>query len=165
MAKTTVKKESEIEKLMKKLKPAQVRFIQLYMGMEDGKCYNNATLAYLTAYDIDTPTRRVKDSVTGKEDYTAQYKSAKTNGYKLLTNADIQKLRNAILDDIGINTQWIKRRYSDIASQSKNLPLALASTDRLAKITGVVKEDNTKVDIPQLTELGETIKALLTPKK
>ncbi len=165
MAKKTVQKESEIEKLTKKLKPAQVRFIQLYMGMEDGKCYNNATLAYITAYDIDTPLRRIKDPKTGIEDFTAQYKSAKTSGYRLLTSVDIQKLRNAILDDIGVNTQWIKRRYSDIASQSKNLPLALASTDRLAKITGVVKEDNTKVDIPQLTELGETIKALLTPKK
>ena len=165
MAKKTVQKESEIEKLTKKLKPAQVRFIQLYMGMEDGKCYNNATLAYLTAYNIETSTRKVKDPVTGIEGYTKEYKSAKSSGYDLLTKPDIQKLRNAILDDIGVNTQWIKRRYSDIASQSKNLPLALASTDRLAKITGVVKEDNAKVDIPQLTELGETIKALLTPKK
>lgn len=165
MAKRIPKQESEIERLTNKLKPAQVRFIQLYMGMEDGKCYNNATLSYLTAYNVETSTRKVKDPVTGIESYTKEYLNAKSRGYELVTNRDIQKLRNAILDDIGVNKEWIKRRYSDIASQSKNLPLSLASTDRLAKITGVVKEDSNKVDIPQLTELGETIKALLTPKK
>lgn len=159
MAKRTAKQESELEKLLKKLKPAQIRFTYLYMGAEDGKCYNNATLSYIRAYEIETST--VKDPKTG--DYDPKYKSAKQMGYKLLTTIDIQKLRNCLLDEIGIDTQWIKRRYADIATQNKNLPLALASTDRLAKITGVVQDDKTKIDIPQLTELGDTIKQLLTP--
>lgn len=158
MAKRTAKQESDLEKLLKKLKPAQIRFTYLYMGAEDGKCYNNATLSYLRAYGIETSTQKQAD---GK--YTGEYLNAKSRGYELVTKSDIQKLRNLILDQIGIDTEWIKRRYADIATQNKNLPLALASTDRLAKITGVVQDDKTKVDIPQLTELGDTIKALLTP--
>lgn len=158
MAKRSAKQESELQKLLNKLKPAQVRFTYLYMGAEDGKCYNNATLSYLRAYGIETSTQKQAD---GK--YTSEYLNAKSRGYELVTKSDIQKLRNCILDEIGVDTEWIKRRYADIATQNKNLPLALASTDRLAKITGVVVDDTKKVDIPQLTELGNTIKLLLTP--
>lgn len=164
MATRTAKKESDLEKLMKKLKPAQIRFVYLYMGAEDGKCYNNATASYIRAYEIDTPTRKVK-LPDGSEGYTSEYKSAKTKGYQLLTNGDIQKLRNLLLSEIGIDKEWIKRRYADFAVQNKNPALALTATDRLAKITGVVIDDTKKVDIPQITELANAIKGILTPKK
>jgi len=82
-----------------------------------------------------------------------------------LTNLDIQKLRHHILLDQGFNTDNIKKRYVEIANQNKNLPLALSANDRIAKITGVVKDDSKQVDIPQLTELTEHIKRILTPKK
>lgn len=159
MAKRSAKQESELEKLLNKLKPAQIRFTYLYMGAEDGKCYNNATMSYIRAYEITTTTS--KDPKTG--DYTPEYKSAKTMGYQLLTKPDIQKLRTLLLTDIGVDKEWIKRRYADFAVQNKNPALALTATDRLAKITGVVVDDTKKVDIPQLTELGNTIKLLLTP--
>ena len=164
MATRTAKKESELEKLLKKLKPAQIRFTYLYMGAEDGKCYNNATASYIRAYEIDTPTRKVK-LPDGSEGYTPEYKSAKTKGYQLLTNGDIQRLRILILDAQGIDKDWIKRRYADFATQNKNPALALTATDRLAKITGVVVDDKVKVDLPQITELADAIKGILTPKK
>lgn len=157
--KVTIKDEIEI--LTTKLKPAQVRFVYLYMGSEDGKCFNNATLSYITAYNIDTSLRR--NEKTGK--FTNEYLTAKTCGYELLTKPDIQKLRHHILIDQGYNTENIKKRYAEIASQNKNLPLALSATDRIAKITGIIKDDSKQVDIPQLTELTEHIKRILTPKK
>ena len=164
MATRTAKKESDLEKLMKKLKPAQIRFTYLIMGAEDGKCYNIFFFNHKTAYEIETSTRKVK-LPDGSEGYTPEYKSAKSNGHRLLTNADIQKLRNIILSEIGIDKEWIKRRYADFAIQNKNPALALTATDRLAKITGVVVDDKVKVDLPQITELADAIKGILTPKK
>lgn len=170
MKKTTKKKtkktekiEDDLKSLLKKMKPAHIRFTTLYMGGEDGSCFNNAVKSYLRAYDIDTPTIKVKQE-NGKEDYTKEYKSAKTNGYKLLTNADIQKLRNLILLESGFDISMIKKRYAELAYQNKNLVIAVQATDRVAKIAGVISDDK-KVDIPQLTELGESIKSLLTPKR
>jgi hypothetical protein len=157
--KVTIKDEIAI--LTTKLKPAMVRFVYLYMGSEDGKGFNNATLSYIIAYNVETSLRR--NEKTGK--YSKEYINAKTRGYELLTNRDIQKLRHHILLDQGFNTDNIKKRYVEIANQNKNLPLALSANDRIAKITGVVKDDSKQVDIPQLTELTEHIKRILTPKK
>ena len=165
MAKKTITKtqDDELKALLKKMKPAHIRFITLYMGGEDGSCFNNATKAYLRAYDIDTPTIKIRQE-SGKEDYTKEYKSAKNSGYDLLTKPDIQKLRHLILLKSGFELDTIKRRYSELAYQNKNLPIAITATDRIAKIAGVISDDK-KVDIPQLTELGDSLKALLTPKR
>lgn len=147
-----------LNELTKKLKPSNIRFVYLYLGGEDGKCFNNATLAYLRAYEIETRTTKDADG-----NYTSEYKSAKTNGSRLLTNADIQKYKDAVLLHAGFNPDTVKRRFAELAYQNKNLPIALTATDRIAKITGVLKEDSKSVDIPQLTELTEHIKAILTP--
>jgi len=157
--KKETKTKDELKELLKKMKPAHIRFTYLYMGGEDGKCFNNATLAYITAYEIDTSLRR--NEKTGK--FTKEYMGAKSSGYKLLTSTDIQKLRNLILLEQGYDIAHIKRRYAEIANQNKNLPLALSATDRIAKITGVIKEDSKSVDIPQLEEIGRAIKQILTP--
>lgn len=155
--------KDELKTLLAKLKPAMVRFVYLYMGGEDGSCFNNATKSYLRAYEIDTPTIKIKQA-DGRDDYTKEYKSAKTKGYQLLTNGDIQKLRNLLLLQSGFDIETIKKRYAELAYQNKNLPIALTSTDRIAKIAGLISDDK-KVDIPQLTELGESLKTLLTPKR
>lgn len=160
MAKTTSKKakETELQTLLKKLNPAKVRFTYLYMGGEDGKCFNNATLSYIRAYEIETSLTKDKD---GK--YSTEYLSAKQCGYKLLTSIDIQRLRHILLLESGFDPDTIKKRYAELAYQNKNLPIALTATDRIGKITGVIKEDKTSVDIPQLQELTDHIKAILTP--
>lgn len=165
MAKKTITKtqDEDLKALLKKMKPAHIRFITLYMGGEDGSCFNNATKAYLRAFEINTPTIKVKQK-NGEDDYTPEYKGAKSSAYKLLTTADIQKLRHLILLKSGFEIDTIKRRYSELAYQNKNLPIAITATDRIAKIAGVISDDK-KVDIPQLTELGDSLKALLTPKR
>lgn len=159
MAKKT-DKQTEVEKLTAKMKPAHVRFVYLLLGGEDGKCFNNATLAYMRAFDIVCSTVKGKD---GK--YAKEYLGAKSSASALLTTPNIQKLRNAILLETGYNPDTIKRRFAELAFQNKNLPIALASTDRIAKITGVLKEESKNVDIPQLTELTDVIKGILTPAK
>lgn len=154
-AKTTKEKDPLAE-----LKPAELRFITLYMGMEDGKAFNNATLSYLIAYEKWTPTVMQKDKKTGL--YSKDYLVAKSAGYKLLTKGYIQKARTHILLEIGFNPDTIKKRYAEIMTQQRNLPLALTATDRVAKIAGLITDDK-KVDIPQLTALGDMMKELLTP--
>lgn len=156
-AKTTIKEDPTL-----KLKPAELRFLCLYMGMEDGKGFNNATLSYLIAYGKWTPIIMQKDKKTGL--YDKVYNTARTEGYKLLTKPDIQKARKHILLEIGFNPDTIKARYAEIMTQNRNLPLALSATDRVAKVAGLITDDK-KVDIPQLTELGDVLKTLLTPKR
>ena len=157
-----IEKISELETLMRKLKPAMIRFVYLFLGSEDGRGFNNATISYLIAYDINTTTRKVKND-EGKEDYTPQYKSAKTKGYQLLTKGDIQKLKSLILLESGFTPDTVKKRFSELAYQNKNLPVAQGSIRDIAKITGVMKEESKQVDIPQLTELTDQIKQILNP--
>jgi hypothetical protein len=156
--KTEEKKESVLVALQKVLKPSMIRFVYLYLGSEDGKCFNNATLAYIRAYNIETSVVKDKD---GK--YSKQYLSSKSSGYDLLTKPDIQAFKNAVLLESGFNPDTIKRRFAELAYQNKNLPIAHASTRDIAKIAGVMKEDSKSVDIPQLTELTDHIKKILTP--
>lgn len=161
--KKPAKVSPEIEKDLKTLKPSHIRFVYLYLGGEDGKCFNNATLAYLRAFEIDTPTSKVK-LPDGREGYTSEYLSAKQSGYRLLTNVHIQNLKKKLLLEIGFNPETIKQRFAELAYQNKNLPIALTATDRVAKIAGIISDDK-KVDIPQLEALGNAIREILTPKK
>lgn len=154
----TPKKESVLVALTKKLKPAMIRFVYLYLGGEDGKCMNNATLSYIRAYGIETSVVKDKD---GK--YSKEYLSSKSSGYDLLTKPDIQKFKNAVLLEAGFEPDTIKKRFAELAYQNKNLPIAHVALRDIAKISGVMKEDTKSVDIPQLTELTEHIKAILTP--
>ena len=168
MAKKTVVSKTEEQKIIElqaKMKPAHLRFLSLYMGGEDGSCWNNATKSYLKAFEIDTVTTKVKDPKTGELGYTKEYKSARASAIALLTSINIQKLKNYILLNVGYDKDVIKKRYTEIAMQNKNLPVALQANDRVAKIAGVLNVDDKKVDIPQLTELGNQMKQLLTPKR
>ena len=164
MAKKKTDNQTEYERLLAKMKPTHIRFVYLLLGSEDGRCFGNATLSYIRAFDIQTVMTKVKQT-NGSMDYTKEYKSAKTLAYRLLTNVDIQKLRSSILLEQGYNPDNIKKRFAELANQNKNLPIALASTDRMAKIAGVLKEETKNVDIPQLTELTDVIKGILSPAK
>lgn len=163
MAKTKTSKKNTpptTEEIGAKLKPSHVRFIYLFLGGEDGSCFNNATRAYIKAYDIDTPLVKDKD---GK--YSKEYLSSKVKASQLLTNGNIQKFKHTVLLESGFKPENIKKRFSELAYQNKNLPIALTATDRIAKIAGVIKDDEKKIDIPQLEAIGESIRAILTPKK
>jgi hypothetical protein len=151
--------EDTIESLTAKLKPAEVRFLYLYLGGEEGKGWNNATISYIIAYDIDTSLRR---NAEGK--YSKEYLNAKSRGYEILTKRDIQKLRALLLGEAGYKPENIKKRYIELQAQNRNPIVALQANDRMAKIAGVI-DDNKKVNIPELEELGNAIRGILTPKR
>lgn len=151
------------DKVSKGLKPAEMRFVLLYLGGEDGKCFNSAVKAYIVAFEIDTPLKKVKLE-DGREDYTQQYKTAKSLASRLLTNSNILAFRDKILLEQGFDPSTIKKRFAELAYQNHNLPIAHAATRDMAKLTNMITDDK-KVDIPQLEELGNAIKQILTPKK
>lgn len=159
MKKNKDKKEDTIESLSAKLKPAQLRFIYLYLGEEDGRGWNNATISYIIAYNIETSLRRNSE---GK--YSKEYLNAKSRGYELVTNSDIRKLRELLLGEAGYKPENIKKRYLELQKQNKNPIVALQANDRMAKIAGVI-DDSKKVNIPELEKLGDAIRGVLTPKR
>lgn len=153
----------DIDESISKMKPAHIRFVYLLLGGEDGRCFNNATLAYLRAFEINTATTKVK-LPDGSEGYTKEYLGAKSSASALLTTPNIQKFKKKLLLEVGFNPETIKQRFAELAYQNKNLPIALTATDRVAKIAGILTDDK-KVDIPQLEALGNAIREILTPKK
>lgn len=153
---------SEMELLVAKLKPSQLRFLYLYLGAEDGRGWNNATISYLIAYDKWRPDI-LRKQTDGK--YDPEYNTARTEGYKLLTIPDIQRLKHLILIEAGISPDTIKKRYSEFAFQNKYPAIAITATDRLAKIAGVVKDDGLKINVPEIERLTDVMQKLLTPKK
>ncbi len=158
MAKKQTKTKDVLAKLSSSMKPAHIRFVYLILGGEDGRCFNNATLAYIKAYELNCSLERNKD---GK--YSKEYLSAKSSASALLTSPNIQKFKNAVLLEAGFDPDTVKKRFAELAYQNKNLPIAHASIRDIAKITGVMKDDSKQVDIPQLAELTEAIKTILTP--
>jgi len=156
--------QQKIDTLMNRMKPSHIRFVYLILGDEDGKCFNNATLSYIRAFNIDTPLTKVR-LPDGTEGYSSEYKSAKSSAYELLTKPDIIALRHEILLELGFKPETIKKRFAELAYQNKNLPLAHASLRDMAKMAKMLDEDPKRVDIPQLDELSKSIKDILTPKK
>lgn len=144
--KTTGKKEDVCKEM--KLKPAEIRFVYLYLGGEDGECWNNATRAYAVAFEKDINDPK-------------QYATSRSEGSRILTKPNIQKYRDDLLLSIGYDPENIKKRYSEIASQNKDIRTALQANDRVAKIAGVLRDDPTKVNIPELEAVANAIKSLL----
>lgn len=137
------------------MKPVWIRFCYLYLGAEDGRCFNNATMAYFRAFYPDLKETKDKD---GK--YLPQYMTANTEGHKLLVRPRIKDFIHDMLLNQGYKPENIKKRFAELASQNKNLPLALTANDRLAKISGVLVDDK-KLDIPQLDRIGDMMKQVL----
>lgn len=148
--------EDELATLAASIKPAELRFIHLYLGGEEGLCWNNATRAYCVAFE--------KDYSDPKD-----VKTSSVLGSRLLGKVEIQKYRACLLRKAGFTEDRIKERYGELAYQNSNIGAALGATDRIAKIAGVLKDDGMKVNIPELTALGENIKQILqgnaNPKK
>lgn len=146
---TAVVSEKTLADFAAKLKPAEIRFIHLYLGGEGGACWNNATRAYCVAYEKD-------------ENDTKELKTCSTLGSRLLGKVEIQDYKRFLLGKHGFTEDSIKQRYGQLSMQDSNIGVALGATDRIAKIAGVLKDDGLKVDIPQLVELGKDIKKILS---
>lgn len=145
------------KKPKKELSPAWIRFVYLYLsGGPTGEYWSNATLAYFYAVNDDDTPRKDKDG-----NFTKDYNAARVLGPRLLLNVAIQKYIKDLLNESGYTPDAIKKRYQELSSQNKNLPVAVQATDRVAKIAGVLKDEPTKVNIPELEALGDAIKRIL----
>jgi len=141
------------------LTPARKRFVELYLGSDGGKCWNSATMAYLWAfYGDNTPSK------TSKGELTSEYNIAKGEGHKLLAKPCIKAYMNKILSDT-FKPEEIKNGMAEWARQKKNPIVSLNALEKIAKISGVMKDDTKTVDLPQIVALTATIQAILTPKK
>lgn len=140
-----------------KLTPQQLRFVYLYLGHEGGKAWSNATLSHFFSFQPEGTPRKTKDG-----QFTKEYKISSVTGHKLLGNTSIKAAIDDILLESGYKPENIKKGFAKLANQQKNLPVALAAHDRMAKITGVIKDDGLKVNIPELEALTKTIRDALS---
>jgi hypothetical protein len=153
-----------LKDLEAKLKPAEIKFVRQYIGMEEeGRGWNNATISYAIAFDREDDLKKVYDPEQKKMVYSPGYAVCRSEGSRLLSKPNIFAYRQARLDEFYTEDR-IKRRYSEIGWQNKNLAVALSGVDRVAKIKGILKDDSMKVDIPQLEALTSGIKTILEKK-
>lgn len=150
------KKTPKQKDTTKGLTPAQIRFVYLYLGGYDGNCWNNATLSYFYSYNDAEAQLKNADGT-----YSKQYNTARVEGPKLLLKPAIKAYMEDLLTGIGYDPKQIKRRYAELASQNKNLPVALQANDRMAKVAGVIRDDPTKVNIPELEAVAAAIRKVL----
>ena len=149
MTKKQVTPEKKPSGKKDKMTPAQIRFVYLYLGSENGECFNNATRAYGLAFD-----KNLED--------IKQYNTSRAEGSKLLAKPSISAFKDKVLLELGYKPETIKKRYAQLANQNTNLPLALQANDRVAKIAGVLKDDPTKVNIPELEAVATAIRKILS---
>ena len=114
------KKKKEIIKL--KLAPKQELFCQLYAS--DREFFGNGVQSYIGAYEVDTNKK-------------GAYKSAKHCAYRLLTNVDIIKRTNEILD-ISINDIVVDKELAFTILQKGNLHAKIAAIREYNALKGRV---------------------------
>ena len=144
-----------------KLNPTQIRFVHLFLGGESGDCFGNATLSYLKAYGIETVTTKVRNEVTGAEDYTPAYKAAKAHASRLVANGNIQRYSDSLLLESGYTPAAIKRGIAELAFQRKYPAIALAALEKMAKISGMFNDRNV-INIPALEDLTIEMRRILS---
>lgn len=143
----------------KKLNPRHEVFCQLYAGYGDRSCLNNGVLSYIQAYEIDTPMgRQLKKWKKGQPaywDYTPQYKSAKTDAHRLLTNADIKARIYSLF----------KLLFNPDVVDSELLAVIMQNDDPKAKVQGIREFNELKGRITKKIKLSGAIKSNLSADK
>jgi len=119
------------------LNPKQLRFCQLYVTEE---FFGNGVAAYVEAYGID-----IKKS--------GAYHSARTCAHRLLTNVDILKQINSLLDTEGLNDQFVDKQLLLTITQNSDLGAKMAAIREYNKLRARITD---KVHI-QVTKLGKDL--------
>lgn len=108
-----------------KLNPKQERFCQLYVSKE---FFGNGTESYAEAYDIDL---------------SENYNTAKSNAHRLLTNAYICDRINELLDNAGLNDEFVDKQLLFMITQSADFSQKMAAIREYNKLKQRITE---KVD-------------------
>jgi len=103
----TTTENSEVEIIQ--LNPKQELFCQLYAS--DKEFFGNGTQSYIEAYNIEPKG----------------YKTAVVNASKLLTNANILKRINQILELRGLNDQFVDKQLEFLVTQNADLKTKMSA--------------------------------------
>lgn len=162
-------------------------FLEYYLGWHEAECFGNATYSYMMAKgkDLDTVKELSRpliveeqeaiegeDTETGEVDtvlirrkvYHSEYKTARTEGWKLLTKPDTKTVKADMLQKLFKDPNRAKNRHVELAEQNKNIVVARQANADILKMTGEL-EDKQTVNIPQLMELTTKIGGILTSSK
>jgi len=163
MAKKTEPKENKEEKA---LKLKHEVFCQNYAGMSDRSMMANATLSYIDAFGIDTPTSKIRYKALPKSrenpngrpsywDYSPEYRSAKTLGGRLLSKVDIR---------VRIH-QLFKILFSNDIIDNELLKVIMQDLDPKAKVMGIKEFNELKGRITKKIKLSGGVKSNLNDKQ
>lgn len=137
-------------------------FCQNYAGMSERSMMANATLSYLNAFGIDTPTTKVRYRATPKSakhpngipshwDYTSEYKYARVNGSRLVANANIR---------VRIH-QLFKILFSNDIVDNELLKVIMQDMDPKAKVMGIKEFNELRGRITKKIKLSGGVKSSL----
>lgn len=108
-----------------KLNPKQELFCQLYSS--DQEFFANGTQAYMEAYDI----------VTSKK---GAYEGARVNASKLLTNTNILKRINELLELRGLNDPFVDKQLEFLITQNADLKTKVSAIKEYNKLKSRILE-------------------------
>ena len=108
-----------------KLNPKQELFCQLYSS--DQEFFANGTQAYMEAYDIDTSKK-------------GTYENARVNASKLLTNTNILKRINELLELRGLNDPFVDKQLEFLITQNADLKTKVSAIKEYNKLKSRILE-------------------------
>jgi len=108
----------------KDLTPKQEKFCNLYVSRE---FFGNGVESYAIAYGLDL-------SIPGK------YNTAKSNAWKLLTNADILNRINKDLDDAGLNDNFVDKQLLFTITQCADMGSKIRAINEYNKLRSRLTE-------------------------
>ena len=126
--------------LKRKLTLKQERFCQLYASEE---FFANGLRSYAKAYGLDLSAKK-------------NIGTARANSHKLLTNTDVQRRLDEIMELTGLNDQFVDRQLTKVIMQDYDLGSKVAGIREYNKLRARIIE---KVDH---TTKGEKINPILS---
>lgn len=108
-----------------KLKPEWEMFCQYFVSSYE--TFGNATRSYAKAYNIDISDKR-------------KYGTCRTNGYRLLTNADIIARVNELLNDLVMNDTTVDQQLAFLIMQNHDYSSKVAAIREYNKLKQRITE-------------------------
>ncbi|MBA7690828.1 hypothetical protein ES703_99360 [subsurface metagenome] len=100
------------ESIKSKLKLKHRKFCELYAT--DKEFFGNGVQTYAEVYGIDITTK-------------GGYKTAKTNAWRLLTNADLLAYINELLEDVALNKPHVDKQLAFLITQNADFGAKLGA--------------------------------------
>lgn len=119
----------------------QRAFCQLFVTQE---FFGNATASYIEAYDINTSK-------------PGAYLSARVNASQLLTKTNILKYIDSLLDNEGLNEQFVDKQLLLLITQNADYSSKMSAIKEFNKLKGRITEkiDHKTTSINYNTEISE----------